>query len=164
MTESTTAFSVLSKTVGAGRRIGICAALWHRELVDELLRGARETLISHGVSDQDIILIDCPGSYELPVAAYRLIHHSRVDAVIALGVVIRGETAHFEYVSSPVAHGLMNLSTSTGVPCMFGVLTTDTLEQARQRCGGIHGHKGCEAAVGALQLLSAFDTSTTAQS
>jgi 6,7-dimethyl-8-ribityllumazine synthase len=164
MTESTTAFSVLSKTVGAGRRIGICAALWHRELVDELLRGARETLISHGVSDQDIILIDCPGSYELPVAAYRLIHHSRVDAVIALGVVIRGETAHFEYVSSPVAHGLMNLSTSTGVPCIFGVLTTDTLEQARQRCGGIHGHKGCEAAVGALQLLSAFDTSTTAQS
>jgi 6,7-dimethyl-8-ribityllumazine synthase len=164
MTESTSSLSVLSKNVGAGRRIGICAALWHRELVDELLRGARETLISHGVSEVDIIVIDCPGSYELPVAAYRLIHHSRVDAVIALGVVVRGETAHFEYVSSPVAHGLMNLSTSTGVPCMFGVLTTDTLEQARQRCGGIHGHKGSEAAFGALQLLSALDSSTTAQS
>lgn len=164
MTESTSAFPPLSSNIGAGRRIGICAALWHRELVDVLLRGTRETLLSHGVSDQDIIVIDCPGSYELPVAAYHLIHNSNVDAVIALGVVVRGETAHFEYVSSPVAHGLMDLSTSTGVPCMFGVLTTDTLEQARQRCGGVHGHKGREAAIGALQLLSAFDTSVTAQS
>ncbi len=164
MTESTSAMADLAPNAGAGRRIGICAALWHRELVEELQRGARQTLLSHGVSEHDIIVIDCPGSYELPVAAYRLIHDCKVDAVIALGVVVRGETAHFEYVSSPLAHGLMNLSTSTGVPCMFGVLTTDTLEQARQRCGGIHGHKGREAAWGALHLLSRFDASNTAQS
>jgi len=164
MTESTTAAAILSSNAGAGRRIGICAARWHRDLVDELVRGARETLLTHGVSNDDIVMVECPGSYELPVAAYHLINRVGVDAVIALGVVVRGETAHFEYVSSPVAHGLMDLSTSTGVPCMFGVLTTDTLEQAWQRCGGIHGHKGREAAIGALQLLSAFDASKSRQS
>lgn len=164
MTESTSTMPVLSKTAGTGRRIGICAALWHRELVDELLNGALDTLRSHGVAIEDVVVVHCPGSYELPVAAFRLIHQARVDAVIALGVVIRGETSHFEYVSSPVAHGLMDLAVSTGVPCMFGVLTTDTLEQARQRCGGIHGHKGREAAHGALQLLEAFESSIGSQS
>lgn len=154
----------LSPHAGKGRRIGICAAQWHGELVGELLRGAHEALRECGVDEKNIIVVDCPGSYELPVAAYRLIHQAGVDAVIALGVVIRGETAHFEYVSSPVAHGLMNLSTSTGIPCLFGVLTTDTVEQARERCGGVHGHKGREAAIGALQLLSAFDSSLGSQS
>lgn len=154
----------LSPDCGAGRRIGICAANWHRELVDELLHGAVDVLRSHGVSDADIVHLDVPGSYELPVAAAWLIQTCKVDAVIALGVVVRGETAHFEYVSSPVAHGLMNLSISTARPCMFGVLTTDTLEQAWARCGGIHGHKGREAAFGALQLLVSFDAAGAAQS
>ncbi|MBU3679573.1 MAG: 6,7-dimethyl-8-ribityllumazine synthase [Candidatus Kapabacteria bacterium] len=164
MTEHTSSPSSLPLNAGAGRRIGICAARWHRELVDELRNGAVETLQAYGVSPSDILVVDCPGSYELPVAAARLIRQSGVDAVIALGVVVRGETAHFEYVSSPVAHGLMDLSISTGVPCMFGVLTTDTLAQARERCGGEHGHKGREAAEGALQLLVSFDSLQSNQS
>lgn len=164
MTEQASSASSLPLNAGAGRRIGICAARWHRDLVSELRNGAVETLLAHGVAPSDIVVVDCPGSYELPVAAARLIRQSRVDAVIALGVVVRGETAHFEYVSSPVAHGLMNLSISTGVPCLFGVLTTDTLEQARERCGGAHGHKGREAAEGALQLLISFDSLQSNQS
>lgn len=164
MTGQSSSPSSLPLNAGAGRRIGICAARWHRDLVDELRNGAVETLLAYGVASPDILVIDCPGSYELPVAAARLIRQSGVDAVIALGVVVRGETAHFEYVSSPVAHGLMDLSISTGVPCMFGVLTTDTLEQARERCGGAHGHKGREAAEGALQLLVSFDSLQSNQS
>lgn len=164
MTERTSSPSSLPVNAGLGRRIGICAALWHRDLVDELRNGAVETLLAYGVALPDILVIDCPGSYELPVAASRLIRQSGVDAVIALGVVVRGETAHFEYVSSPVAHGLMDLSISTGVPCMFGVLTTDTLEQARERCGGAHGHKGREAAEGALHILVSFDSLQSNQS
>jgi len=164
MTEHTSSPSPLPLNAGAGRRIGICAARWHRELVDELRHGAVETLQAYGVAPEDILVVDCPGSYELPVVAARLIQQSGVDAVIALGVVVRGETAHFEYVSSPVAHGLMDLSISTGVPCMFGVLTTDTLDQARERCGGEHGHKGREAAEGALQLLVSFDSLQSNQS
>ena len=164
MTEQTSSPSSLPTNAGVGRRIGICAARWHRDLVDELRSGAVDTLLAHGVAPSDILLVDCPGSYELPVAAARLIRQSGVDAVIALGVVVRGETAHFEYVSSPVAHGLMDLSISSGVPCMFGVLTTDTLEQARERCGGAHGHKGREAAEGALQLLVSFDSLPSKQS
>lgn len=164
MTEQTSSASSLPLNSGAGRRIGICAARWHRDLVDELRNGAVDTLLSYGVAPSDILEIECPGSYELPVAAARLIRQFSVDAVIALGVVVRGETAHFEYVSSPVAHGLMDLSVATGVPCMFGVLTTDTLEQARERCGGAHGHKGREAAEGALQLLASFDSLLSNQS
>ncbi|MEY3386374.1 MAG: hypothetical protein RIR53_1185 [Bacteroidota bacterium] len=142
---------------GRNRRIGICAANWHRDVVDELCKGAVETLLEYGVETTDIVTLDCPGSYELPVAALQLIQRAKVDAVLAFGVIVRGETAHFEYVASPVAHGLMDLSLSTGVPCMFGVLTTETLEQAWDRCGGVHGHKGREAALGALQLLTAID-------
>ncbi|MBU3698393.1 MAG: 6,7-dimethyl-8-ribityllumazine synthase [Candidatus Kapabacteria bacterium] len=156
MTESTPR-TVPIGDAGRGKRIGICAGNWHRELVDELCKGAVATLVEHGVASEDIISIDCPGSYELPVAALHLIRRAKVDAVLAFGVVVRGETAHFEYVASPVAHGLMDVSLNTGVPCMFGVLTTENMEQARERCGGLHGHKGREAALGALQLLASIE-------
>ena len=160
MTEAPSSSSSPSVS-GIGRRIGICVARWHREIVDELHAGAVDVLIASGVSASDIVVVECPGSYELPVAALHLIENAGVDAVLAFGVVVRGETAHFEYVSSPVAHGLMDVSVSTGVPCLFGVLTTETIEQARERCGGIHGHKGREAAQGALQLLHSLSALTT---
>jgi len=156
MTEASTSLS-LPTASGQGRRIGICLAGWHRDIVDELHAGAVDVLITSGVIASDIIVVECPGSYELPVAALHLIANAGVEAVLAFGVVVRGETAHFEYVSSPVAHGLMDVAVSTGVPCMFGVLTTETIEQARERCGGIHGHKGREAAQGALQLLNSLN-------
>lgn len=141
---------------GVGRRIGIVAARWHSDIVESLLSGAVDTLVAAGVAETDIITVRVPGSYEVPVAARVLIDTQRVDAVITLGVVVRGETAHFEYVASPVAHALMNLSTATGIPCMFGVLTTETIEQAWERTGGVHGHKGRESAAGALEIITAL--------
>jgi len=142
----------------AGRRIGIVAAQWHSEIVNVLLSGAIDTLRLHGVRAEDIITVRCPGSYEIPVCVKVMATNLNVDAVIALGVVIRGETAHFEYVSLPLAHGLMNISIETGIPCLFGVLTTENLEQALDRAGGKHGNKGAEAAEGALTMAAVMET------
>jgi len=137
---------------GAGRRFGIVAASWHGEIVEAMLTNAVSTLESAGVLPTDIVIVRCPGSYELPVCVKTMAVHRHVDAIIALGVIIRGETAHFEYVSSPVSHALMNISVETGVPCLFGVLTTEDEEQARARAGGHHGNKGSESAVAALEM------------
>jgi 6,7-dimethyl-8-ribityllumazine synthase len=139
---------------GQGCRVGIVAAQWHADIVDNLLSGAVETLRDAGVAADDIVIVRVPGSYEIPVAVRVMIDAQRVDAVITLGLVVRGETAHFEYVASPVAHTLMDLSASTGVPCLFGVLTTETIQQAWDRTGGVHGHKGRESAAGALEMIA----------
>lgn len=139
---------------GLGCRIGIIAAQWHADIVDTLLDGAVETLRDAGVAPDDIIIARVPGSYEIPLAARVMIDAQRVDAVITLGLVVRGETAHFEYVASPVAHALMDLSVHAGVPCLFGVLTTETIQQAWDRAGGVHGHKGRESAAGALEMIA----------
>ncbi len=157
MTSSTTPSSTPIPGSGSGRRIGIVAARWHADIVEALLTGAIETLLAAGVAEMDILTVRVPGSYEVPVAARVLIDTQRVDAVITLGVVVRGETAHFEYVASPVAHALMDLATATSVPCMFGVLTTETIEQAWERTGGVHGHKGRESATGALEMIAALE-------
>lgn len=143
-------FADLSGYSGKGLRIGIVAAAWHDDIVTELINGALETLRKHGVGDDDILLHRCPGSYEIPVIASALIEHRSVHAVIALGVIIRGETAHFEYVASPVMHGLQELAIKTGIPCIAGVLTTENVQQAWDRAGGPAGHKGREAAEAAL--------------
>lgn len=146
----------LSPAPGSGRgcRVGIVAARWHADIVETLLQGALDTLAQAGVEQSDIITVRVPGSYEIPVAVRTLIDAQRVDAVITLGVVVRGETAHFDYVASPVAHALMDLSANTGVPCLFGVLTTETIDQAWDRAGGAHGHKGRESAAGALEMIA----------
>ena len=137
---------------GTGLRFGIVAAQWHSEIVDVLLEGALHTLTSAGVANDDIVVVRCPGSFEIPVCAKVMATTQDVRAIIAIGVVVRGETAHFEYVSSPVAHGLMSISIETGIPCLFGVLTTEDVPQALARAGGIHGNKGAEAAHGALTM------------
>lgn len=156
MTSSAIPSSTPAPGSGVGCRVGIVAARWHADIVENLLAGAVETLRAAGVAESDILTVRVPGSYEIPVAARVLINSQRVDAVITLGVVVRGETAHFEYVASPVAHALMDLSTATGVPCLFGVLTTETIEQAWDRTGGVHGHKGRESAAGALEMIAAL--------
>ncbi len=139
------------------RRIGIVAARWHADIVDRLLDGALSTLRAAGLEDHSVVIERVPGSYEIPVCVKAMALSQHVDAVIALGVVIRGDTAHFEYVSSPVAHSLMDIAVETGIPCLFGVLTTDTVEQAQARAGGIHGNKGAEAATGALEMADVMD-------
>ena len=142
---------------GTGRTIGIVAARWHAEIVDAMVQGAITELLACGVEQAAVSVYYCPGSYEIPVAAATLARLGTVDAVLCFGVIVRGETAHFEYVSGPVAQGLQNISIETGIPCLFGVLTTDTVEQAQDRAGGKHGNKGTEAAVGALETCKTLD-------
>jgi len=142
---------------GAGKRIGIVAARWHADIVEAMLKGARMELDVCGVAANDIIVEHCPGSYEIPVVAAAMARRTDIDAVICLGVVIRGDTAHFEYVAGPVAYGLQQLAVETETPCIFGVLTTDTEEQARERAGGVHGNKGAEGALAALETLAVLD-------
>jgi 6,7-dimethyl-8-ribityllumazine synthase len=133
---------------GTGLHVAIIATRWHRDIVDKMLKDARETL--NECSVEDIHEVRCEGAFELPVIASNLAHLSDVDAVICLGVVIRGETPHFDFVAGPVAHALQQVAISTGVPCIFGVLTTDTVDQALERAGGAHGNKGIDAAIAAV--------------
>ena len=143
-----------SKTLpdGAHLRIGMVVSHWNNEITDALAAGARETLLRCGVTEEHILRWDVPGSFELPFGCKRMIERHEPDAVIAIGSVIRGETAHFDFVCQGTANGIMDLNLKTSVPVIFCVLTDDTWEQARARSGGKHGNKGVEAAVAALQM------------
>lgn len=138
--------------------IGIVHAQWHSEIVEELVRGAVDELLAAGVSSAHIRHVVVPGSFELPIVASAWARSEAVHAVICLGVIVRGDTPHFDYVAGPVAHALQQIAISTEKPCAFGVLTTNTVEQAWERAGGIHGHKGREAAQVVLQTLRALDS------
>ncbi len=133
---------------------GIVVSEWNKEITDNLLQGAVETLLEHGVDEKDIYVRHVPGSFELPFGASTLLEKKKFDAVICLGCVIQGETRHFEFISQAVAHGIMKVSLSEGIPVIFGVLTTDTLQQAKDRSGGTLGNKGTEAAVTALKMAA----------
>jgi 6,7-dimethyl-8-ribityllumazine synthase len=146
---------------GRGLRVGLVSASWHDEVMGGLLSGARRALTDCGAAL--VVELRVPGSFELPVAAARLAA-SGVDAVVALGVVIRGGTPHFEYVCSAATRGLVDVSTRTGVPVGFGVLTCDTIEQALDRAGlpGSREDKGREAAVAAVATAAALRDLTDA--
>ncbi len=125
------------------------------EFVTATLRdGARDALRRHGVRDEDVVEIWVPGAFEIPVVARALARAGRVDAIVCLGAVIRGETPHFAYVAGECARGVADISRETGIPATFGVLTTDTAEQARERAGGRLGNKGWDAALAALDVAS----------
>ncbi|HSI89735.1 MAG TPA: 6,7-dimethyl-8-ribityllumazine synthase [Adhaeribacter sp.] len=138
----------------SGKRFGMVVAEWNKEITDSLCKGAFETLLKHGVSEQHIHRNTVPGSYELPLAAQFLAQSNEIDAVICLGVVIKGETKHDDYINNAVAQGLIQVSLKYNKPVIFGVLTTNTLEQAMDRSGGRYGNKGVEAAVAAIHMLS----------
>ncbi len=135
---------------GSGLRIGLVASRFNDAVVRRLVDGAVDCLRRHGVADDDIELAWTPGAFELPVVARRLAASGRVDAIVALGCVVRGETAHFEYVAAQSAE-VGRVATDTGVPVAFGVLTTDTFEQAVDRAGGKAGNKGWDAALAAIE-------------
>lgn len=138
----------------AGKRFAILVARFYPELADWLEDGARRALHACGVAAEDVAVYHLPGCFELPPAASRLIAaDERLDAVVALGVVIRGETPHFDFVAGECARGLMNVQLATGVPIGFGVLTTETLAQAQERADPARGDKGFEAALAAAALL-----------
>ncbi|HTU81962.1 MAG TPA: 6,7-dimethyl-8-ribityllumazine synthase [Candidatus Acidoferrales bacterium] len=136
-----------------GKRFGIVAARFYRELSDWLTDGARRALTDCSVADADVEVFDVPGCFELPLACRNLIEQRGFDAMVALGAVIRGETPHFDYVAGECARGLMDVQLRTGVPIGFGVLTTDDVAQAQERADPARGDKGYEAALAAATLL-----------
>lgn len=140
--------------VGTGLKFGIVVSRFNELLGSRLLSGARDALVRHGVDAEAIDVAWVPGAFEIPMVASKLAASGRYDAVIALGVVIRGGTPHFEYVASEVSKGVAKASLDTGVPVLFGVITADTIEQAVERSGTKAGNKGWEAAIGAIEMAT----------
>ena len=138
----------------AGARIAIVAARFNGFVVSRLLEGALDTLTRYGLNADETLVVRVPGAFELPLAARWLARGGEVDAVIALGAVIRGDTPHFDYVCAEAARGIQGASAETGVPVIFGVLTCDDRTQADARAGGEHGNKGGEAALAALEMVT----------
>ena len=130
---------------------------WNSFVVEHLLEGALDTLRRHGVGDKQITVVRAPGAFEIPLICKKVAAAGKVDAIIALGAVIRGGTPHFEYVAGECTKGLAQVSMETGVPVAFGVLTVDTIEQAVERSGTKAGNKGAEAAMSALEMVSLMD-------
>ncbi|HEX5677816.1 MAG TPA: 6,7-dimethyl-8-ribityllumazine synthase [Alcanivorax sp.] len=139
-----------------GGRYALVVARFNSFVVEALLAGAVDTLVRHGVPRDDIEIIRVPGAWELPVAVKKILEKRDYDAVIALGAVIRGGTAHFEYVAGEAAKGIAAVQNDTGVPVAFGVLTVESIEQAIERSGTKAGNKGAEAAMSALEMVSLF--------
>lgn len=137
-----------------GFRYGIVVAEWNAEITEALYKGAYETLLKYGATDDEIIRKDVPGSYELTLGAQYMAEYGKIDAVICLGCVIQGETRHFDFICDAVAHGLTMVSMRYNKPVIFGVLTTNDVQQARERSGGKHGNKGDEAAITAIKMLA----------
>jgi len=138
---------------GHGRRIGIAVARFNAAVTEMLLDGCRQALCAAGVEEGDIELARVPGAWELPLACRHMVATGRFDAVVALGAVVRGETAHFEFISGECARGLMQLAGDAGVPVAFGVLTPENGDQARYRADPERGNKGREAALAALEMI-----------
>ncbi len=150
----------LQKIEGAlsaeGKTFAIVVSRFNSLVTGQLLDGALDCLRRHGAQDKNITVVYCPGSFEIPQVAARLAHAGGMDAVICLGCVIRGETPHFDYIAAEVTKGLGALAMETGMPIAFGVLTTDSLEQALERAGAKAGNKGWDAALTAIELVSTF--------
>ena len=140
-----------------GRRFAIVASRFNEIVVRRLVEGATSCLERHGVAADDVDLAWVPGAFEVPLAALRLARTGGYDAVICLGAVVRGETAHFDHVAGQAAAGIQRAALDTGVPVIFGVLATDTMEQALDRAGGKHGNKGWDAAMAAMETASLLD-------
>jgi len=134
-------------------KIGIVVAEWNPTITEALLEGACNTLEKHGVVAENILVARVPGTFELTFGAREVAESTEVDAVIVLGCVVRGDTPHFDYVCQGVTAGVTRLNLLFGIPFIFGVLTTDTMQQALDRAGGIHGNKGDEAAITAIKMI-----------
>ena len=137
---------------GEGRRVAVIVAKWNDFVTERLRDGAIGALHAAGVKPDDVTTVRVPGAFEIPIAAQHAAETGRFDAIVCLGCVIRGETPHFEYIASAVAHGITDAAATTGVPMAFGVLTTNSAEEALARAGQGPGNKGHEAAVAALEM------------
>ncbi len=144
------------KLWGEGYRFGIVLGRFNGFITECLLEGALDGLARHGVRGDDIDVLKVPGSFEIPLAAKRMAALNRYDAIICLGAVIRGATPHFDYVAGEASKGVANVALETGVPCIFGILTTETIEQAVERAGTKMGNKGWDAALSAVEIVNVF--------
>ena len=135
-------------------KVGIVAARFNEFIVSKLIGGARDGLLRHDVSEDDIDLAWVPGAFEIPVVAKKMAESKKYDAIICLGAVIRGSTSHYDYVCAEVSKGVAQVSMTAGIPVMFGILTTDTIEQAIDRAGTKAGNKGYECALGAIEMVN----------
>jgi 6,7-dimethyl-8-ribityllumazine synthase len=140
-----------------GRRFAVAVSRFNEPVTSRLLDGAVAAFRRHGVSEADVEVAWVPGAFELPLVARIMASSDRFDAVVCLGAVIRGETDHYRYVAEQAAAGIQRVTLDTGVPCIFGVLTTDTLEQALDRAGGEHGNKGWDSATAAIEVSGLLD-------
>ena len=141
------------KLSAKGMRFGLVVGRFNEFISSKLKDGAIDTLKRHGAAEDDITVAWVPGSFEMPLAAKRMAQSGKYDAVIALGAVIRGATAHFDYVAAEVSKGVAQVGLETGVPVIFGVLTTDTIEQAIERAGTKAGNKGADCAMSAMEMV-----------
>ncbi len=143
--------------IGKNKTFGIVVSRFNSFITKKLLEGAQDCLIRHGIKEDDIDVFWVPGACELPITAMRLAKNAKHNGIVCLGAVIRGETPHFDYVSSEAAKGISEVGLTTGIPTIYGVITTDTLEQAIDRAGARGGNKGAEAALTALEMVNLFD-------
>jgi 6,7-dimethyl-8-ribityllumazine synthase len=153
MTKNLSVFSNHSLPDVSNKRFAIVVAEWNAEVTEKLFEGAFKTLINNGVQAENIVRANVPGSFELSFGSQIYAQKPDIDAVIALGCVIQGETRHFDFICDAVAHGITNVSLKYNKPVIFGVLTPNTQQQAIDRSGGIHGNKGDEAAITAIKIL-----------
>ena len=142
------------KLIAEGLKFAIIVGRFNEFISSKLLSGAIDGLNRHGAKEEDIEIIWVPGAFEIPLIAKKLAKSNKYDAIICIGAVIRGSTPHFEYVSNEVAKGIANVSLSTEIPIIFGVLTTDNIEQAIERAGTKHGNKGYDAAITAIEMAN----------
>ncbi|MCI6497391.1 6,7-dimethyl-8-ribityllumazine synthase [Lachnospiraceae bacterium HCP1S3_C3] len=142
--------------IGSNIKVGIIAARFNEFIVSRLVGGAQDALVRHGVNDDDISVAYVPGAFEIPLAAKKMAQSGKYDAVICLGAVIKGATSHYDYVCAEVSKGVASVSLETGVPVLFGVLTTDNIEQAIERAGTKAGNKGYDVACSAIEMVNLF--------
>ncbi len=146
----------LDKAAAQGKRFVIIASRYHEDLTAKLQEGAVDTLMSYGAKAEDISTYWVPGAFEIPAAARLAAQHQSMDAILCLGIILKGETSHNHYIASEVARGIAQIHATSGIPAVFGVLTPETLEQAKARAGGPKGNKGVESAEAALAMIEVF--------
>lgn len=142
--------------IAKGKRFGIIVSRFNEFISSKLLEGAIDTLTQHGVKEEDVSVVWVPGSFEIPMVAKKLAEGKKYDAVICLGAIIRGETPHFDFIASEAAKGIAKVGMDSDIPCVFGVITTDNLEQALDRAGTKSGNKGREAAKTAIEMCNLY--------
>lgn len=148
---------IVGQMVVKGKQFAIVISRFNELVSKEMLSGAVDTLLRHGVKDNEISAVWTPGAFEIPVITQKLIQSKKYDAVICLGAVVRGDTPHFDYIAAEVSKGIAQIGLQTGVPVAFGILTVDTLEQALERAGSKAGNKGRQAAESAIEMVNLVD-------